>query len=83
MRPTRELWPLVLVATLDGGAASAAAAVGAEPAAGAVLQLRPLLQDQDPMAGELIRGAGAGLPAPLQGHRICGEELSGGACSML
>ena len=28
------------------------------------------------MAGELIRGAGAGagLPAPLQGHRICGED---------
>ena len=63
---TGQLWPLVLVAALDGGAAGAAATLAAEPPAGAVLQLRPLLQDQDPMAGDAICGAGAPASAPLR-----------------
>ena len=68
MGELRVLLPLSVLSRLLGLSAAAA-----------------LLQDQDSMAGELIRGAGAGagLPAPLQGHRICGEELSGGACGML
>ena len=73
---TRQLWPLVLVAALDGGAAGAAAALAAEAAAGAVLQLWPLLQDQNPTAGDVICGAGTGLPPPLQAHEASVRGLS-------
>ena len=74
---TRQLRPLVLVAALDGGAAGAAAALTTEAAAGAVLQLWALLQDQNPMAGDIICGAGTGLPPPLQARWASVAGLSG------